>query len=260
MEEYDKEQIRAIVEWKNREPSVVSQKMGALAAPLGWMVQKVVPEAAMRGVLNGANSAGEFLADEGDILRDGGVSAIEELRYKDLQLSDNLADSVHNWAIATAAAEGAAAGAGGVIGIGVDIPAILTLSLRTIHKIGLCYGYKANNKNERDFILGILSAAGSNSMKEKTEALLALKAAQNLIQKHTWKALAEKGAVVITVKQVCKQLGINLTKRKAMQAIPLIGAGIGAAINGDFMRDIGYAARRSYQERWLIDNDKWIEC
>lgn len=40
MEDYEKDQIHAIVEWKNREPSVVSQKMGVLAAPLGWMVQK----------------------------------------------------------------------------------------------------------------------------------------------------------------------------------------------------------------------------
>jgi hypothetical protein len=259
MEEYEKNQIHAIGEWKNREPSVVSQKMGAMAAPLGWIVQRVIPEVAMRGVLNGANSAGEFLADEGDIIRDGGIRDIEELRHKDLQLSDKLADSVHNWAIAAAVAEGAATGAGGVLGIGVDIPAILTLSLRTIHKIGLCYGYKANNKSERDFVLGVLSAAGSNSMKEKTEALLALRVEQNMIRKYTWKALAEKGAVVMTVKQVCKQLGINLTKRKAMQAIPAIGGGIGAAVNGEFMRDIGYAARRSYQERWLRDNDKWIE-
>lgn len=56
-----------------------------------------------------------------------------------------------------------------------------------------------------------------------------------------------------------KQLGINLTKRKAMQEIYAIDGGIGAAVNGNFMRGIGYAARRSYQGRWLRDNDKWIE-
>ena len=46
------------------------------------------------------------LTDEDDILRDGGVSYIEELRHKDLRLSDKLADEVHNWAIGTAAEGG----------------------------------------------------------------------------------------------------------------------------------------------------------
>lgn len=44
-----------------------------------------------------------------------------------------------------------------------------------------------------------------------------------------------------------------------MQEIYAIGGGIGAAVNGNFMRGIGYAARRSYQGRWLRENDKWIE-
>lgn len=255
--DYENSQVKEIVEWKNAEPSIVSQGMGTLAAPLGWVVRKVIPESAMKATLNGANSAGEFLADEGDILRDGGVSDVEELRHKDLKLSDQLADSVHNWAIATAGVEGAATGAGGWLGIGVDIPAVLTLSLRTIHKIGLCYGYKADNENERKFVLSILSAAGANSMAEKNEALLSLKVAQNMIQKHTWKAIAEKSAAITTIRQLCKQLGINLTKRKALQAIPVLGGAVGAAVNADFLRDIGYAARRSYQQRWLSDNGKW---
>ena len=43
-----------------------------------------------------------------------------------------------------------------------------------------------------------------------------------------------------------------------MQVIPIVGAGVGAAMNGSFIRDIGYAARRQFQERWLVDNGKLI--
>ena len=64
-------------------------------------------------------------------------------------------------------------------------------------------------------------------------------------------------AAIIAVKNLCKQLGINFSKRKAMQVIPVVGGAIGAAVNADFIRDVGYAARRSYQERWLRDNEKW---
>ncbi len=265
LSDYEKDQVREITEWKAREPSVVSKGIGIIATPFTFVTKKLIPESAMRAVLNGANSTGEFLADESDILRDGNVSHIEDLRHKDLKLSDQLADSVHNWAIAAAAAEGGVAGAAGVVGIAADIPAILTLSLRTIHKIGLCYGYRANNKAERDFVLEILSAAGSNSQAEKNEALVALKAMQVVIQKQTWKAIEEKATqavsketAVIAIKNLCKQLGINFTKRKAMQVIPVVGGAIGAAVNADFIRDVGYAAIRIYQERWLNDNEKTV--
>ena len=261
---YEDSQVKAIVEWKNTEPSVVSQGLGVLATPLTWTLKKVIPESAMKAVLNGANSAGGFLADEGDILRDAGVGSIEELRHKDLKVSDELANSVHNWAIGIAAGEGAVTGAGGIGTIAADIPAVLTLALRTIHKIALCYGYKADSEDEKNFVLNVLSAAGSNSMAEKNEALLALKAIQVIIHKNTWKAIEQKAAAsagkeaaIVAIRGLCKQLGINFTKRKAMQVIPLIGAGIAAAVNADFLRDVGYAARRSYQQRWLSDNGKW---
>lgn len=69
--DYEREQIKAIFEWKQKAPSVVAQGLGTLAAPLSWVTKKVLPESAMKAVLNGANSAGEFFADESDICRDG---------------------------------------------------------------------------------------------------------------------------------------------------------------------------------------------
>ncbi|MBB3263870.1 DNA-binding transcriptional regulator YhcF (GntR family) [Azospirillum sp. OGB3] len=63
-------------------------------------------------------------------------------------------------------------------------------------------------------------------------------------------------AALVALRSLAKQLGINLTKRKALQAIPIIGAGVGAAVNGSYIRDVGWAARRAYQERWLADKNK----
>ena len=59
-------------------------------------------------------------------------------------------------------------------------------------------------------------------------------------------------------RNLAKQLGINITKRKAAQAIPIIGAGVGAAMNLAFINDVSWAARRAFQEKWLIDNNKII--
>ena len=59
---------------------------------------------------------------------------------------------------------------------------------------------------------------------------------------------------VVSVRQAAKLIGVNLTKRKASQAIPVLSGGVAAALNASFINDIAWAARRSYQRRWLEDN------
>jgi len=52
---------------------------------------------------------------------------------------------------------------------------------------------------------------------------------------------------------------INLAKRKALAATPIIGAVMGCPVNVWFIKEVGWAARRSFQEKWLIENHKIIE-
>jgi hypothetical protein len=237
---YEKNQIKKIGEWKKEEPGTISKSFGLVIEPLAWLVNKVVPEKGMRAALDFSNSVGEWCADEGDILRDGKVTSIGELKSKGLKLSDKLADDVHNWAVGLAVVEGAGTGFFGLPGSAVDVPAIITFALRTIHKIGLCFGYKCKSETERKFILGVLSASGANSITEKVAALTALRSIEVTLTKVTWKKMAEKAAenqlskeaAILSVKQLAKQLGINITKRKALAAIPGIGAFIGGSVNG----------------------------
>jgi hypothetical protein len=264
---YESTQLQKIKDFKNEAPSVISQGIGTVLKPLTYLTEKMIPEAAIKGALDFSNSAAKWLTDINDIKRDAKVTNIEELRYADLELCDKLADEVHNWAIGIASAEGGVAGAFGIAGMAADFPAIITLALRTIHKIGICYGYESKTELDNQFVLGILSASGANSVKEKEMALLTLKNIETILIKQSWKTMAKKAAeqqlskegIVIAIKNLAKQLGINLTKRKALQAIPIIGAGIGATVNGWYIKEIGWAARRIFQERWLIENGKIIE-
>ena len=270
MTSYERGQLSEIQEFQNQKPSVVSEGLSLIGKPLELLTSILIPEQVVQAVLSGANATAEFLADEKDILRDGKVSKIEDLQKKSLELSDELANEVHNWAIALAVAEGGATGMWGAAGIAADIPAILTLALRTIHKIGLCYGYKADTVEDKEFVLSVMSLAGSNSMKEKNQVLLQLKMLEATLRKNALWVIERKAAkqmakktvgnevIIKMIRDVCKQLGINFSKRKAMQVIPIVGAGVGAAMNGSFIRDIGYAARRQFQERWLVDNGKLI--
>jgi hypothetical protein len=262
---YEQHQIDEIAIWKADEPGVVSKAFGFVLEPMAWLVRKVVPESAIRGVLSMSNGAAQWVTDTNDVMRDGGVTSIAELRSKDLELSDRLANEVHNWAVGFAVAEGGGTGYVGLPGMAIDIPVLITFALRTIHKIGVCYGYEAQSEADEKFVLGILAASGANSIEEKVAALTALRQIEVILAKLTWKKITEKAAeqqiskeaAVLTIKGLAKQLGINITKRKALASIPIIGAVVGASVNGWYIKEVGWAARRMFQERWLIENGKF---
>lgn len=87
---------------------------------------------------------------------------------------------------------------------------------------------------------------------------------RNLPMKLTWKKIMDKAAqqqlskeaAILAIRNLAKQLGVNLTKRRAMAAIPAIGAAVGGSVNGWYLKEVGWAARRAFQEHWLTDNGK----
>lgn len=70
----------------------------------------------------------------------------------------------------------------------------------------------------------------------------------------------EKGAeaiiakTLLNIKAVAKTLSKNFTKRVITKGVPIVGAALGATLNSSWITDVAWAARRSYQRRWLIDN------
>lgn len=244
---YIENQIREIIEWENEEPSVVEKGLSKL---MGWssFTAKVIPEVIVQEAISRACDLGKMMTGKKDILREANVRSIEELQHKDLRLSDTLADSVHNWAIGIAGSEGLATGIGGTATIIADIGIVITLAFRSIHKIAMCYGYEVNTDAEKKFVLDILSVSSANTLRERKEALIALRS--RIMQRK----MMEEILMSSLIKKLAKQLGINLTKRKAMQLIPVVGAGIGAAVNASYMRDVIWSARRTYQKRWIADN------
>lgn len=247
LNDYEKAQVSAIQEWKHEAPSVVSKGVGFLFTPAISLINDLIPQAMMSTALDLSNSAGKWMADLGTLKSDAGVNDFSELLDADLNRCDKLADSVHTWAIGVAFSEGGVTGFFGLPGLVVDIPLIISFALRTIHRVGLAYGFNLETEQEKQFALGILSASGANSVEEKIAALTMLRAIQVTIAQQTWKKMAEqaakeafsKEAGIIAIRNLAKQIGINLTKRKVLEAIPFIGAGVGATVNSWYIKDVG---------------------
>ena len=66
----------------------------------------------------------------------------------------------------------------------------------------------------------------------------------------TWKVL-DKSAVTKVVKGAYARLGMNLTKRKLGQAVPVVGIVLGAGLNARLINRVADDAGRIYRERFL---------
>jgi hypothetical protein len=246
---------QAITSWRKQEPSLLSKVMGTAGAPLAFIVNKLIPHKAIEGALIGV----DWIAKQ-RLNRDA------DYDFSDLAACDRKARAVRRTTAIGATAEGGLAGFFGITGMAADIPAVTLAALLTIRQVGFQYGFTNDNDAERLFVFSVLSAAGANSQAEKNEALLTGALLRTTLNQ-TWKAMASKAAtekvsaesVLIAVKGLAKQLGVNITKRKALAAIPVIGAAVGATTNLWFINDVGEAAQRCYQERWLRDRDLLID-
>ncbi len=261
MSPYERSQAAEIWKLKNSPPGILSHAVNAVSAPLGWIIRQVIPDKAIMAALSAANLVARSTSNEKSILGLANVSSVEELKNFDLERNDALADQSHDWAIATATAEGAVTGAAGIFGVVPDIAAICTIALRAVHRIGLTYGYKIKTQEDERFCHAVLSSVSANTLKERIASLATLRSLQMTLVRRTWayihfKALQNRmsqEAALITLRQLAKQIGINLTKRRALAAIPVIGIAVGASMNGWYIREVGWAARRAFQERRLVE-------
>ena len=254
---YEQRQIDAIKAWRASPPGLIERASGVALSPISHLISSLMPASAIEALLR----ASDWMAGQ---TMPGSTPAADGIALEEL---DTDARAVRNWAVAYASGEGAVAGAVGLVSLPVELPAIIALSLRTVRRIGVTYGYHGASERERQFVYAVLSVASANSAQQKRTALEALRGVETQKLARNWAILGERAArrgvraeaMVLFARDVAEQLGLNLSKRKALAALPVIGAAIGATVNGWYMRDIAAAAQRTYQQRWLEDRGLFAE-
>ena len=260
--DYEERQVAGIIAWKTAEPNRLERLMNSLTRPLAWLAHLIVPERVLRNTLDLGRALAQRLTDERFVLHRAQLSSLDELSRLDLEAVDRLAISVQRRSIGLAAAQGACTGALGLPGVFLDIPVVIAVALRTIHRIGLCYGFDVRGEADVQYVHGILAAAGANTRLEKNAAVGFIQSVNSMVFRRAWMregALAmnvgEAGASV-AFRTLARQLGVNLSKRQCFSVVPVIGGVIAAASNAIWVRHVGWAARRAFQERWLLQRGK----
>ncbi len=266
-DEYIDHARHEIAKWESEGPGYLAKVGNMVLWPVERAFDVLAPKAMQDAVaraieifLNGLSVAARRLINAEEVR--SRARANQDGDDLNLRGLDTAAKHYWNRHIAYATAEGGAAGAVGIAGLAADIPALFTIAIRLIQEIATCYGYDPYDDNEHEYILHVLRTGSTGDVKAKVEFLVGLKQVEQILLKVAWKqmnhALARKQlsqqAALAALRQFAKTLGIQITKRKALQAIPAVGAVIGASFNATFVNDIGRAAYMSYRRRWILEH------
>src|SRR5690554_4531647 len=158
-----------------------------------------------------------------------------------------------------AAASGAAGGAFGLPGLLVELPLTTTLILRSIAGIARAEGEPLDDPATTLACFEVLTMGGRASADDGAEsgyfaarAVLAqqVAAAAEYVAVH---GLVGKGGPLIVqlLSAVAARFSVNVSQKVALQAVPLVGAATGAALNTLFMRHFQAMARGHFIVRRL---------
>jgi hypothetical protein len=230
-------------------PPLMPRAIRRVARPMAVLTNRLIPAELVEAALSGADWAANASIRKSALDHD----------ITDISACDAAAADIRRWALGYAVTGGGAAGAFGAIGLAVDVPATVTLALRTARLTGLCYGFGGGAAAERIFILDTLQLAGANTAAEKAEALARLTTDRSEMGPETWgkivRLTGQTAGAQATMRRVATTLGINLSTRKMAQLAPVLGAAVGAGVNAAFQNDVAMAARHAYRERWLEVNE-----
>jgi uncharacterized protein (DUF697 family) len=159
---------------------------------------------------------------------------------------DFVADSVIRAGMKVAAVEGAGFGLGGLITIVPDLGILSAITMRTIQKLSLIYGFQFNTDDEiAELWVAAASAAGVDISRELLEREVINKFVPRVIQRIAAKASAE------------------VVEKWVGRVIPLASSAIGAGLNYWFVRAWGQRAKMHFRERHLLlrqraQQEAWI--
>lgn len=147
------------------------------------------------------------------------------------------------WHKAAATASGATGGAFGLMALAVELPISTTIMLRSIADIARAEGEKLDRPEARLQCLQVLALGGRSKNDDAAEAgYFAARVALARTISEAASHIAQKGlsqksapAVIRLISQVAARFSVVVSEKAAAQAVPLVGAFGGAAINAVFI-------------------------
>ena len=202
------------------------------------------------------------------------------------------------WDVFAAAVEGGLTGAFGIFGVPFNIALSFGMYFRAVQAIGQYYGYDVDgDPREMEFAstVTILSLAPNSDEGAETLAALVgrmmlaanMTALRQALKKMTYEQMAKKGGAELLyvqiralahkaaqkalekagrdglentmLRKILEQVGRMLPKNAGRRAIPVVGAFIGAGMDGHYMRRVVRGANLIYHKRFLMEKEHRLD-
>ncbi|MBZ5720279.1 MAG: EcsC family protein [Acidobacteriia bacterium] len=154
---------------------------------------------------------------------------------------DDIAAHIIHGAMKMAAAEGAGLGLGGIMTVVPDLSILAGITLRTVQKLSLLYGFEYNTDEETaELWIAAASAAGVDISRELLEKEVVNKFVPKVIQR------------------IAAQASGEVVEKWSGRMIPIASSLIGAGLNYYFVRAWGQRAQAHFRQRHLQARNRMI--
>ena len=162
------------------------------------------------------------------------VASYQGMFQVDMRLLDKVADETIHSGMRMAGLQGAGFGLGGALTLVPDMSLMAAITLRTIQKLSLIYGFEFNTDHEMaELWVATASAAGVDIGRELIEKELVNKFVPKVIQRIAVSASTE------------------VVEKWAARVIPVVSSVLGAGLNYYFIRSWGRRAKKYFREKHL---------
>ncbi|GEM45065.1 EcsC family protein [Deinococcus cellulosilyticus] len=253
--------------WASARPSALEKtgkKTALLIERSLGSLGKYIPESMTERVTGAVEQALESTAHLADRLLDEEKieKSVQETRKSipcELQARDAVARKIILENLSVGTVSGAAAGAGGWATILLDVPVLITVTQRVIRQVAAAYGYRVDTPEEQAIARGILGSASALDVGQREKFIFSMHAVSRALRQGAGldkvvSILLPATLEKLGVREIAKSIGINLTQRKALQLVPLVGAAVGGTMNALTIKDTATAAFMVYRKRWLEEH------
>jgi hypothetical protein len=221
--------------------NLVVQLANLVGTPVERLLDRL-PEAARETVRKAAQTALERCFDTAMRTLGGGAA--------------DSSDRLHQ---ALATASGAVGGFFGIAALAAELPVSTTIMLRSIADIARSEGEGLSDPAARLACLEVFALGGGSPKDDAGETTYyAVRAAMAMAMRDAAAYIAERGIaresappIVRFLAQIAARFGVTVSEKAAAQAVPVVGAGAGSAINLMFTRHFQNIAHGHFAVRRL---------
>lgn len=239
---YEILQIERISRWKSSKPSRLTVIVESITEPLVWVVGRCVPRSAVTTLVQSLETVAAKADGVAEVKRAAGVCSLDEMFGRSLEECDALAKRFCAHAERVAIVESAVSGIAGPF---LHMPAQLLAALRSIARIGHCYGYPLDQEIDRALIIDILEIS---MIPDPEERLAVLERLHDALERHE---MSQDG-----VTDYFARAGRNMIAEELVDMVPIVGHAVSFVFDSTFMHNVDDTARRIFKERWLIETGR----